>query len=335
VRILRYTAWPEVARAIRTLQVRGAPAIGVAAAYGMALAARAAAAGDAKHAQAALSEAAEALLRTRPTAVNLGWAVRRMLAVAQDAGESRNATAEARPQAVADRLMAEAHAVAAANVDANRRMGAHGAALVPGGAHVLTYCNTGMLACGEYGTAFGVLRAAHELGREIEVLACETRPVLQGARLTMWELSRAGIPATLITDNAAASLMRKGSVDLVVVGADRIAANGDVANKVGTYALAVLARAHDIPFYVAAPLSTVDLQTPSGDAIPIEERAPAEVTDVAGVRVAPPGVQVRNPAFDVTPHEFVTAIVTEVGVLRPPYAETLRDAASRAGALGT
>jgi methylthioribose-1-phosphate isomerase len=316
VRSRRCTTWEEVAEAIRALRVRGAPAIGLAAAYGLVLAA-----GDGSGSRgerlARLRVAAAGLRATRPTAVNLAWAIDRLLAVADAARETAELPA---------RLLAEAHALARADLAVNRRIGAHGAALFPNGCSVLTYCNTGMLATGGWGTAFGVLRQAHEEGRGIRVIACETRPVLQGARLTAWELLGAGIPATLITDNAAAALMRAGDVDAVIVGADRIAVNGDTANKVGTYALAVLARAHGLPFYVAAPLSTVDLATPEGTVIPIEERSPDEVTMLAGVRVAPGGIAVRNPAFDVTPQRLITAIVTEAGVLRPPYAVTLRAA---------
>jgi methylthioribose-1-phosphate isomerase len=291
-----------VAEAIRGLCVRGAPAIGLAAAYGLVLAA----ATDG----GTLRQAAAGLRAARPTAVNLAWAIDQMLRVAEGSDD---------PAALPRRLLEAADALARADVDANRRIGEHGAALIPHGARVLTYCNTGMLATAGYGTAFGVLRRAHEQGRGIHVIACETRPVLQGARLTAWELLRAGIPATLITDNAAGALMRNAGVDAVIVGADRIAANGDVANKVGTYTLAVLARAHRIPFYVAAPLSTVDLATPSGAEIPIEERHPEEVVTLGGVRVAPPEIRVRNPAFDITPQEFVTAIVTDAGVVYPPY----------------
>ncbi len=316
VRTRRLTTWEEVADAIRTLQIRGAPAIGLAAAYGLVLASRSAAAtGRGRDEQlAGLRLAAAGLLATRPTAVNLAWALERMLRIAAETSAADD---------LPEQLLRAAGGMARDDLEVNRRMGRHGAALLAPGARVMTYCNSGMLATGGYGTAFGVLRCAHEQGRGIRVIACETRPVLQGARLTMWELREAGIPATLITDNMAGTLMRAGEVDAVVVGADRIAANGDVANKVGTYTLAVLARAHQIPFYVAAPLSTVDLGTPSGDAIPIEERAPEEVTSLAGVRIAPAGVGVRNPAFDVTPHALVTAIVTEAGVIRPPYAEGL------------
>jgi methylthioribose-1-phosphate isomerase len=329
VRIRRCTTWEDVAEAIRTLRVRGAPALGVAAAYGLALAAAQDAGGSRSERLARLRVAAAGLRATRPTAVNLAWALDRLLAAA-------DATSD--PERLPERLLAEAHAVARADIAINRRMAAHGAALFPDGAAVLTYCNTGMLATGGWGTAFGVLRQAHEDGRGIRVIACETRPVLQGARLTAWELLQCGIPATLITDNAAATLMRAGEIDAVIVGADRIAANGDTANKVGTYALAVLAHAHGLPFYVAAPLSTVDLATPEGTVIPIEERSPDEVTMLAGARVAPAGIAVRNPAFDVTPHRLITAIITEAGVLRPPYTVTLRAAfeaeAGRAAAAG-
>ncbi len=257
--------------------------------------------------------------------MNLAWAVTRMLTLAEG---TRNLGA------LPQELLEAAHSLARAGVEANRRMGRHGAALLSPGAQVLTYCNTGMLATGGYGTAFGVLRSAHEQGLGIHVFACETRPVLQGARLTAWELLEAGIPATLITDNAAGALMRGGRVNAVIVGADRIAANGDVANKIGTYTLAVLAREHQVPFYVAAPLSTVDLGTPDGDAIPIEERRPEEVTMLGGVRVAPQGIAVRNPAFDITPHTFIAAIITEAGAIRPPYPENLRRAVMGTTAAG-
>ena len=322
VRPRRCTTWEEVAEAIRALRVRGAPAIGLAAAYGLALAARGAG-GSRGERLARLRVAASGLRATRPTAVNLGWALDRLLAVA-------DATPDA--EDLAARLLAEAHVLARADLEINRRMAAHGAALLPDGSRVLTYCNTGMLATGGWGTAFGVLRQAHEEGRRIRVVACETRPVLQGARLTAWELVQQGIPATLITDNAAATLMRAGEIDAVIVGADRVAANGDTANKVGTYALAVLAHAHGLPFYVAAPLSTVDLATPEGTVIPIEERSTDEVTMLAGVRVAAAGIAVRNPAFDVTPQRLITAIITEAGVLRPPYTVSLRAARDAAHA---
>ena len=315
VRTLRCGSWEEVADAIRELRVRGAPAIGLAAAYGLVVAAYACGARPLAECLGTVRRAAAVLRATRPTAVNLGWAIDRMLEVAGACDD-----APSLPQ----RLLDAANALARADLETNRRIGEHGAALLRAGARVLTYCNTGMLATAGYGTAFGVLRRAHEQGRGIHVIACETRPVLQGARLTAWELLRAGIPATLITDNAAGALMQGSGVDTVIVGADRIAANGDVANKVGTYTLAVLARAHGIPFYVAAPLSTVDLATPSGDAIPIEERRPEEILTVGGVPVAPAQIAVRNPAFDITPHTLVTAIITEAGVIRPPYEDGLR-----------
>jgi methylthioribose-1-phosphate isomerase len=310
----------DVADAIRSLRVRGAPAIGVAAAYGMALAAdRAATPGGASvgAVRDAVEAAADRLVVTRPTAVNLRWAVERMRAAARRAPDATGVR-------LAARLRREADAIAAEDIAANEAIGRLGQALVQPRERILTYCHTGSLATAGYGTAFGILRAAHEAGKDVHVIACETRPVLQGARLTAWELQQHGIPATLITDNAAAALMARGDIDRVIVGADRVAANGDVANKIGTYALAVLADAHRLPFLVAAPTSTIDLATPTGAAIPIEDRAATEVTHIAGQRVAPEGVAVRNPAFDVTPHRLVTAIVTEAGVARPPYDQSLR-----------
>jgi methylthioribose-1-phosphate isomerase len=306
------TTWPEVAEAIRSLVVRGAPAIGVAAAFGVVLAARASRARDRAALQADLEEATKGLAATRPTAVNLFWALDRM-----------RRTAEAAPDlpvaALADRLLVEAQAILAEDLAANRAMGAHGAALVPSGARVLTHCNAGALATAGYGTALGVIRAAHELGRLALVWVDETRPVMQGSRLTAWELATEGIPHRLISDVAAGFVMKRGEVDLVVTGADRIAANGDTANKIGTYSVAVLARHHGIPFYVAAPCSTIDPSIPTGEAIVIEERAAAEVRGVGGRQTAPAASPVFNPAFDVTPAELITAIVTERGVVRPPY----------------
>jgi methylthioribose-1-phosphate isomerase len=304
----------ELADAIRALRIRGAPAIGVAAAYGLALAAGQAASLPAPLGLAAVESAAARLASTRPTAVNLRWAVDRMLALARRIDD---------PADRARRLEAEAHAIAAEDEAANRAIGRLGADQVRPGERILTYCHTGGLATAGYGTAFGILRAAHEAGKGIRVFACETRPVLQGARLTAWELQTLRIPFALITDNAAGALMARGEVDRVIVGADRIAANGDVANKIGTYALAVLAGAHGIPFLVAAPTSTIDLATPNGAGIPIEERPAAEVTHAAGHRIAPDGVAVRNPAFDITPARLVTAIVTEAGVAHPPYERRL------------
>ncbi|MBM3469507.1 MAG: S-methyl-5-thioribose-1-phosphate isomerase [Armatimonadetes bacterium] len=312
----------EVAGAIRGLRVRGAPAIGMAAAYGVALAAARSATlprADRLHAV----EAAGAILTSaRPTAVNLRWAVERMLAAAREAQEEDG-------NAFAALLRREADSIAEEDRAANRAIGQLGEALISPGERILTYCHTGGLATAGYGTAFGILRAAREAGKGIHVFACETRPVLQGARLTAWELLQHRIPSTLITDNAAGALMARGELDRVIVGADRIAANGDVANKIGTYTLAVLARAHALPFVVAAPVSTVDLACPDGAAIPIEERAAAEVTHVAGSRIAPEGVEVRNPAFDVTPHDLVTAIVTEAGVATPPFDRSLAALAGR------
>ncbi len=300
----------ELVEAIRTLAVRGAPALGAAGAYGVALAAHT------LSARRQVRAAARKLAGSRPTAVNLAAGVNRALAAYETGGAA--AALEA------------AEALARDDIVRNRALGAHGSALLPHRARVLTHCNTGALACVGYGTALGVIRAAAEWGRAPRVWVDETRPLLQGARLTMFELDRLGIDATLIADSAAASLMAAAEVDLVIVGADRIAANGDVANKVGTYALAVLARQHGLPFYVAAPTSTIDLATPNGAAIPIEERDPDEVRAFGGSRVAPAGVAVRNPAFDVTPARLVTAIVTEVGVARRPYTRSLPSHVRRA-----
>jgi methylthioribose-1-phosphate isomerase len=308
----------EVARAIEDLAVRGAPAIGCAGALGLALAARASRAGDVAGLRAELAGAARRLARTRPTAVNLDWALGRVLAAADAADPDPT------PEGVAARVVDAALRLVAEDAAACRAIGAAGAALVPDGARVLTHCNAGALATAGYGTALGVVRAAVEAGRRVAVLAGETRPFLQGARLTAWELARDAIPVTVITDGMAGHLMQRGEVDLVLVGADRIAANGDVANKIGTYPLAVLAGSHGIPFYVAAPLSTIDLAAKSGDDIPIEERGRDEVARVAGRAVVPDGVPVRHPAFDVTPARLVTALVTERGVARPPYPDSLR-----------
>ncbi len=321
-RVVRCVTCEEVAYAIRSMQVRGAPAIGVAAAYGIALAAHGAERGGAGRAATAVREAGELLAAARPTAVNLGWAVRRMMGAMARLAESGDP---------AGGLLREAEALAAADRAANEEIGRLGASMIAPGERILTYCHTGGLATAGFGTAFGMLRAAHEAGKGISVVACETRPVLQGARLTAWELMHYGIPSTLITDNAAGALMAQGLIDRVVLGADRIAANGDVANKVGTYTLAVLARAHGLPFVVAAPTSTVDLATPDGGSIPIEERDASEVTQIAGRRIAPDGVTARNPAFDVTPGRLVDAIVTEAGIARAPYADSLRELAGEGG----
>ncbi len=309
----------EVARAIKSMVIRGAPAIGVAAAMGLALGMRRSkATGTAKFA-AEFQKACELLAATRPTAVNLFWAIDRMkarFAAMVQAGASVGEIQRA--------LEAEACAIHDEDVAACRAIGEHGGALLADGARVLTHCNAGALATAGYGTALGVIRGAIGQGKRIAVYADETRPFLQGARLTAWELLHDGIDTTVITDNMAATLMAQRLIDVVVVGADRIAANGDVANKVGTYGVAVLAREHGIPFYVAAPTSTVDLDTPDGTGIPIEERDPREVTHVGSTRVTPERAKIRNPAFDVTPNRYVTAIVTERGVVRSPYGESLR-----------
>ncbi|HEX7787105.1 MAG TPA: S-methyl-5-thioribose-1-phosphate isomerase [Methylomirabilota bacterium] len=306
------SSWTEVADAIRHLVVRGAPAIGVAAAFGVVLAARESATREASALRSDLEDAIKGLASTRPTAVNLFWALDRMRRVI-DSGRGLPAAA------LIERLLAEARAIHAEDLAANRAMGAHGLALVPEGARVLTHCNAGALATAGYGTAIGVIRAAHERGRLALVWVDETRPVMQGSRLTAWELAREGIPHRLISDVAAGFVMQRGEVDLVVTGADRIAANGDTANKIGTYSVAVLARHHRIPFYVAAPWSTVDSSIPDGASIVIEERDAAEVRGVAGRQTAPADSPVFNPAFDVTPAELITAIITERGVVRPPY----------------
>lgn len=308
----RCAAWGEVAEAIRTLVVRGAPAIGVAAAFGVALAAGQSRAPGFDGLLADLERAVKGLAATRPTAVNLFWALERMRRAAL---AHRGLPLEA----LKARLVQEARAILEEDVAANRALGAFGAALAPAGARILTHCNAGALATAGYGTAGGVIRAAHAQGKVALVWVDETRPVLQGARLTAWEFVKEGIPHRLIADAAAASVMARGEVDLVVTGADRICANGDTANKIGTYGLAVLARHHRIPFYVAAPFSTIDPALPAGDLIPIEERDPREVRTVAGQPIAPAASPVYNPAFDVTPAELITAIITERGVFRPPY----------------
>jgi methylthioribose-1-phosphate isomerase len=308
----------QVVDAIREMRIRGAPAIGVAAAYAVAMAAREITATDRTKFLARLRDAASAIAAARPTAVNLQWAVRRMLQVAD---------AEPDWKAVADRLLAEASRLQEEDEKINRRMGNAGKDLIPDGGAVLTHCNTGALATAGYGTALGVIRASWEEGRRFRVFNTETRPFLQGSRLTSWEFQQLGIPATLVVDGAAGALMRQGEISCVITGADRIAANGDTANKIGTYTLAVLARENGIPFYVAAPTSTVDLSLTTGDHIQIEQRPPEEVTHWQGVPTAPPGVQALNPAFDVTPHRYIAAIVTEWGIARPPYQESLMLAA--------
>ncbi len=317
VRYVTCHTWQEVAEAIRNMTIRGAPAIGVAAAMGVALGVAHSQAADRAALQPEFDEICKQLAATRPTAVNLFWAIARMRAFFQELGE--------RPIAeIREALVTEAKRVLAEDISICREIGRHGAALVPPTGSVMTHCNAGALATGGYGTALGVIRAAVESGRKMHVFSCETRPVLQGARLTAWELHEDGIPVTLITDNMAGSVLRKGDVGMIVVGADRIAANGDVANKIGTYSLAVLAKENGVPFYVAAPISTLDLTLASGDDIPIEQRAATEVTHMGGVMVAPAGVAVFNPAFDVTPSRYVAGIITERGVARAPYRESLK-----------
>ena len=312
INYLTLTDYREVIRAIRRLAVRGAPAIGAAAAYAVVLAAIEAARAGEEGFQGRLAAAAAEIAQARPTAVNLRWAVARQLKAAERMDGER-------PERVIEELVQEAAALSAADAAANRAIGAHGAALLRRGVRVLTHCNAGALATCGYGTALGVIRAAHAAGKIEMVYAGETRPLLQGARLTVFELRQEGVPVTLITDSMAGYLMAGKGIDAVIVGADRIAANGDVANKIGTYSLAVLAKHHGVPFYVAAPFSTVDPGTPGGADIPIEERDAAEVTSFAGVAVAPAGTAAWNPAFDVTPHGLITAIVTERGVFYPPY----------------
>jgi len=315
--VLECRTYQEVGEAIRTLAVRGAPAIGVAAAGGLALAARALAGQPSEQFWQGLEEAAAALRATRPTAVNLFWAIERVMRYAKE-------QAGMPPREVAEAIYNYAQEMAEEDVATNRRMAEWGEPLIADGAGILTHCNTGSLATVDWGTALGVIRLAHERGKRIHVYVDETRPVLQGARLTAWECVQYGIPATLITDNMAAHLMRLGKIQICFVGADRIAANGDTANKIGTYGVAVLAKEHGIPFYVVAPTSTVDLSIASGDEIEIEERNHDEVTHIGGVRIAPEGVGVANPAFDITPAKYVTGIVTEAGIVYPPFQVNLQ-----------
>ncbi|WP_376741819.1 S-methyl-5-thioribose-1-phosphate isomerase [Pelotomaculum terephthalicicum] len=306
----------DVAVAIKRLAVRGAPAIGAAAAYGLTLGAMKLNAPKKEEFISGVQAIARELSATRPTAVNLRWALDRMIKKLHiDKGEDINTL-----RAI---LLEEANLICQEDVETNRRIGRHGQALIPNGARILTHCNAGALATAGYGTALGVIRAAREAGKNISVVADETRPLLQGARLTAWEMLREHIPVTLITDNMAGYLMATQKVDLIIVGADRIAANGDVANKIGTYSLAVLAKAHNLPFYVAAPTSTIDMSLASGAEIPIEERDQAEITHLAGKPVAPLGVKAWNPAFDVTPNHLVTGIITEKGAVYPAYRENL------------
>jgi len=317
VRYVQCDTAAAVAEAIRSMVIRGAPAIGCAAAYGVAVeAVRLAKESPASFARG-VSEALQIIGRSRPTAVNLAWALKRMQ-------RRLEASGMASPASTAASLLDEAHAILREDVEINLRLGAAGAELVPDGARILTHCNAGALATGGHGTALGVIRSAIKAGKRVSVVADETRPFLQGARLTAWELMQDGIPTTLIADVAAGYLMSQGEIDIVIVGADRIAANGDTANKIGTYSVAVLARRHGIPFYIAAPLSTIDLSLSDGSGIPIEERSADEVTGFGGIRSAPVGVAVRNPAFDVTSADLITGLITERGVVRPPNEAGIR-----------
>src|SRR5918993_270386 len=319
----------DVAKAIKTMVIRGAPAIGVCAAMGLALGAARSKATGTKQFTTEFQKNCEQLAATRPTAVNLFWSIERMKRAFSDGALSGESVEQlkARLRTTADQIHDD-------DIASCRAIGAHGAGLVPAEARILTHCNAGALATAGYGTALGVIRGAVEAGRKIRVLADETRPFLQGARLTAWELVKDGIDTTVITDNMAGAIMRMGQIDMVVVGADRIAANGDTANKIGTYSVAVLAKEHGIPFYVAAPWSTIDLATPDGAAIPIEERNVREVTHIGTTQVAPLGAKFRNPSFDVTPAKFITAIITERGVYRAPFDESLRNPAAAAVTAG-
>lgn len=316
---LKITDFRELAEAIKTMKVRGAPAIGVTAALGLALAAYHSQAKTTAELIIELEAAAELLGSTRPTAVNLFWAIEHMLEVV--AAFNGNDVEKLKKAVVK-----EAVSLQEADIERNRQLGFNGANLIADGDSILTHCNAGALACAGYGTALGVITAAYEQGKKIHVFVDETRPLLQGARLTAWELTRLGIPMTLITDNMAGYLMKLGRINKVIVGADRIAANGDTANKIGTYSVAVLAQAHNIPFYVAAPTSTIDPKIATGEKIPIEERHPHEVIEVLGQPVAPVNVKVANPAFDVTPANLIAAIITEAGILKPPFPESIKKA---------
>ena len=313
--VIEIDDYRDLIEAIQALRIRGAPALGVAAAYGVVLGAQSIVGDDRDSFLGELERVSQEIVAARPTAVNMAWAADRMRRVIPGTGtvnEIRHA------------LSAEAAKILVEDIDINMTMGAHGSALIPERGTVLTHCNTGSLATAGYGTALGVLRAARDQGKEPKVIATETRPLLQGARLTAWELVQDGFDATLITDSMVGYFLRSGRIDCVIVGADRIAMNGDVANKIGTYTIAVVAHENDVPFYVAAPISTIDAALETGDEIPIEERKPEEVTSFGGVRTAPEGIGVANPAFDVTPHRYISAIVTEKGVARSPYTESLK-----------
>lgn len=309
----------EVAFAIKEMVVRGAPAIGVAAAMGVALGVRDAAADTPEKLDGIFDHICEVLAATRPTAVNLFWGIERMRGLYQKLRSENKSLNEIRAA-----LIDEAKLVHKEDIEANRSMGRFGADLIPDGATVLTHCNAGALATAGYGTALGVIRAAVEAGKKVAVYADETRPFLQGARLTAWELHKDQIPVTLITDNMAGHFMKLGKIDCVVVGADRIASNGDAANKIGTYSVAVLAKENNLPFYVAAPISTLDLNIETGEQIPIEERSELEVSHIKGIQLSPDGISIANPAFDVTPNRYISAIITEKGIARPPFKESLK-----------
>jgi len=312
----------QIADVIRNMVVRGAPAIGVAAGMGIALGVQNSKAETGAELKKDFDDICETIRQTRPTAVNLFWAIRRM--------QEKFELLRIRPVAqIKEALVEEAKRMHAEDIAANQAMGRHGATLMPASGGVLTHCNAGALATAGYGTALGVIRAAVEQGKKIHVYADETRPFLQGSRLTAWELMKDGIPTTVISDNMAGAMMREGKIAAIVVGADRIAANGDVANKIGTYTVAVLAKEHSIPFYVAAPISTVDMETPDGSKIPIEKRNAKEVTHIAGKQMVPDGVEIENPAFDVTPAKYVGAIITERGIAKDPYEKTLKELVSR------
>ena len=310
------SSYQMVISAISQMNIRGAPAIGIAAAMGIALGVQKISCQDRSQFMSRMEDICQAFYRSRPTAVNLVWAINRLKKISRnhsrDIGELKEA------------IKAEALIIWEKDIQCNKALGKYGEALIPDQATILTHCNAGALATGGYGTALGIIRSAQEAGKQISVYVDETRPFLQGARLTAWELLEDEIPLTLITDNMAGHFMQKGTIDLIIVGADRVVANGDTANKIGTYSLAVLAKVHHIPFYVAAPISTIDLTLSTGKQIPIEEREPEEVTTIAGIRLAPEGVTAANPAFDVTPHAYISAIVTEKGVIFPPYTEELK-----------
>jgi methylthioribose-1-phosphate isomerase len=317
-------SWEEVADAIKRMTVRGAPAIGIAAAMGVALGARDAPAGHVAELRREFEQICDEMMETRPTAVNLYWAIRRMR-------DKFELCSEMPVERVRQELIAEAQRISVEDLAVNEAISKHGATLLPSSGGVLTHCNAGALAtAGGYGTALGVIRAAVESGKRLTVYADETRPFLQGSRLTAWELMQDGIPTTVISDNMAGAMMQQGKIQVVVVGADRVAANGDVANKIGTYTVAVLSKEHGIPFYVAAPWSSVDMECPDGEHIPIEQRSAREMTHVGTTRVVPEGVKIENPAFDVTPARYVTAIITERGIARLPYAESLKRLAESA-----